>query len=111
MARELVAVTLDIPLSAAHVVITSEQAGSVDIAGRVRDLAAERIEPAAKERQVRDAQARLAKELADQRVPVRDIGEALGVSFQRAQQILAPAATAPPNAPVATSRPRRPRVA
>ena len=40
-------------------------------------------------RQVETEARELARELADRGVSIRDVGEALGVSFQRAQQLIA----------------------
>ena len=87
-ARELIAVTLDIPLSEAEVNITKEIVGLVDVSEQVRDLNAAKTELAALEKHVRHQQVGLARSLAQEKVPVRDIGTALGVSFQRAQQLV-----------------------
>ena len=87
-ARELIAVTEDVPLSTVAIRVVSERAGVVDISSRVRELSAERAELAAKERSVRYRQTELAQALAAEAIPLRDIGSALGVSFQRAQQLV-----------------------
>jgi hypothetical protein len=87
MARELVAVTLDVPADtvtiSTHIVVQGED---VDAAvAEVRQLRAE-----AERLQVLAAQhsAELARRLNAQGVPLRDVGAALGVSYQRAHQLV-----------------------
>lgn len=61
----------------------------IDVSQRAGEVAMERAEA---ERHAEAAQTearRLARELAAKGVGVRDVGEALGVSFQRAQQLIA----------------------
>ncbi len=89
MARSLIAVTLDVPVDSFTITCSVQVVGSVAVADRLRELEAERAELAAMERHVRADQIRLARDLAAQHLPVRDIGAALGVSFQRAQQLVA----------------------
>ena len=88
MARELIAVTLDIPFSKAQVTIDGIDVAGVNVSQRVGQLAAKRRRLETAERSVGESQIALARELAAHEVPVRDIGTALGVSFQRAQQLV-----------------------
>ncbi len=88
MARSLIAMTLDVEPDSFDLVIEVGDVGGVNVASRLAELAAERAELSAMERQVRSEQIRLARDLAAEKLPVRDIGAALGVSFQRAQQLV-----------------------
>lgn len=88
MAREWIAVTLDVPLEDVAVEVAVERVGGVDVAGQLDVIRRERENAAALERDALDHAAALAKALADEDVPVRDIGAALGVSFQRAHQLV-----------------------
>ena len=88
MAREWIAVTLDTPLEDVAVTVTVERVGGIDVAGALAKIRSEREQAAALERDASELQARLAKALAAEDVPVRDIGAAMGVSFQRAHQLV-----------------------
>ncbi|WP_246216554.1 HicB family toxin-antitoxin system [Mycobacterium botniense] len=60
----------------------------IDVTDRANKLAAER-QTAERHAAAAAAEAKsLARELAARGVPVRDVGEVLGVSFQRAQQLI-----------------------
>ncbi|MFE3546009.1 type II toxin-antitoxin system HicB family antitoxin [Nocardia sp. NPDC059177] len=86
MAREVIALHTGTPLS--EVVVEVEIAvADIPVSRRAGVLAEHRRE-AVRLEQLAAAEAReLARELARQQVPVRDIGEILGVSHQRAQQL------------------------
>jgi hypothetical protein len=88
MAREWIAVTLDVPIEQIAVKVTVERVGDIDVAGRLAAIRHERERAAALEREAIGRAAALAKALADQNISVRDIGVALGVSFQRAHQLV-----------------------
>jgi len=88
MAREWIAITKDVPVEDVAVSITVERVGNLDVASRLRVIHRERERAAAMERDAIGKTAALAKELAAENVPVRDIGVALGVSFQRAHQLV-----------------------
>lgn len=89
MARELIAVTRDIPLDEVDVTVTIEAIGEVtDIAERLARIAIERQQAAELERHASLEAAQLAKALSDLDVPLRDVGAVLGVSHQRAHQLV-----------------------
>ena len=88
MAKELIAVTLDVPLSTVDVHVASLVVDGVDVLERARQVRAAREQAAKLESEAVDGAAALAHELADEGVPVRDIGEVLGVSYQRAHQLV-----------------------
>lgn len=88
MARELVAVSTGTPISDVAVRVTKITIDDIDVASRAQKVVHDRR---LAERYSAAAQAeakRLARDLADRGVPVRDVGEVLGVSFQRAQQLI-----------------------
>ncbi len=90
MARSLIAVTLDTPLSrvklgAMSIYLAENPKDDLsDVSARVAELRAEaqRAETSASELMRATAVA-----LAEAEIPVRDIGEVLGVSYQRASQL------------------------
>jgi hypothetical protein len=88
MAREWIAAARDVPLDDVAVTVTVDRVGGVAVAEALAVIATERAAAAALERKAAAATAALAKALADEHVPVRDIGAALGVSFQRAHQLV-----------------------
>jgi hypothetical protein len=89
VARDLIAVLLDIPADSFDLDIRIELPDGVKArlqrAEQLRTEAAQAQNEAAAE--VRAA----AKELADQGLPLRDIGRALGISYQRAHQLVSAA--------------------
>lgn len=89
MAREYIAVTLDVSLDDVAVDVHVEKVGPVtDIEDRLAAIEAERARAAALERQATAEAARLARDLVAAQVPLRDIGAILGVSHQRAHQLV-----------------------
>lgn len=89
MAREYIAVTLDVPIKDVAVDVHVESVGSVkDIETRLATIEAERQKAAELERQATADAAQLAKDLAAAQVPLRDVGSILGVSHQRAHQLV-----------------------
>lgn len=89
MARELVALVLDVEPDTFDLTISIDRVGSVDVRDRLAEIAREREEAADLERRLAQHTRSLARDLAEQAVPQRDIGSILGVSHQRANQLLA----------------------
>lgn len=94
MAREWIALTLGMPIDQVEVTVTVERVGDVDVARRLTTIRTQREQAAEMEQDAAAQAVSLAKALADQDVPVRDIGAVLGVSFQRAHQLIKAAASA-----------------
>jgi hypothetical protein len=88
MAREYIAVTLDVPLDSFEVDLRIENVAGVDVAGALAEIRDEREQVAALEIETREHARQLAKSLAAASIPVRDIGTMMGVSFQRAHQLV-----------------------
>lgn len=88
MAREFIAVTLDIPMDSFEIEMTVERVHDLDIAQRVAKIQSEKALAAEYERQATEESQILARDLAKQKLTVREIGVILGVSHQRAHQLL-----------------------
>jgi predicted RNase H-like HicB family nuclease len=90
MARSLIAVTLDVAQSTFDIDLTVQSVASVaDVTAEVEAIAALREQAAREERAATAKAVRLAKELASNGITVRDIGAMLGITFQRAHQLVA----------------------
>ena len=86
-ARELIAVTLDVPMS--KVGVRVERVGEVeDVTGRAEAIRKEHARADELARRARDESRELARQLAGAHIPMRDIGELLGVSHQRVHQLI-----------------------
>lgn len=88
MARSLVAVTLDIPADSFDVDIEVEKVGTVKVAERTARLRTARETATRLEHEVQAAAESLARDLANEGLPLRDIGDILGISYQRAHQLV-----------------------
>ena len=86
-ARELVAVTLDVKLSEVAVDIRYQDVAGVPVEDQLHAIEEEKAEAARLEEDVAAKTSQLVRALVDQKVPVRDIGALLGISFQRVHQI------------------------
>jgi len=90
MACELIAVTLDVPLSTVAVTVTITKVGSVEnVSERAAAIKEARRQAAELEQWQLAQAATLAHELTAAAVPLRDIGTILDVSFQRVHQLTA----------------------
>lgn len=88
MAREFIAVETGTPIAKVAVDVDIKVDALDDITGRANEIRKERQEAERLEAHALAEAKKLAHELAEQRVPVRDIGEVLGVTFQRASQLV-----------------------
>lgn len=88
MARELVAVTTGQDIDTIEVHASVTVVDGVDVAAEVEAIRRERERAAQMERDASDRARALARALAELNVPQRDIGAALGVSYQRAHQLI-----------------------
>lgn len=91
MARELIAVTKGIALDEVEVdvdLMLDLADGISDVPARVAAIAANREQAAELERHATLEAASLAKALSANNIPVRDVGAILGVSHQRAHQLV-----------------------
>ncbi|RVW02886.1 HicB family toxin-antitoxin system [Rhodococcus xishaensis] len=88
MAREFIAVTTGTPIEGVAVDVTIDVPGVEDAGDRADEIRRERAEATAIEARAVAESKQLAKELAAKNIPVRDIGEILGVTFQRASQLV-----------------------
>lgn len=86
-ARELVAVTLDVKLSEVTVDIRYEDVAGVPVGEQLHAINEEKAEAARLEEDAAAKTSQLVRALVNQKVPVRDIGALLGISFQRVHQI------------------------
>lgn len=89
MAREYIAASQDIPLEEVVVNLCFAAIGGLtDITERVAMIAEERDQADALEKSALQHAAGLARTLAEADVPLRDIGTMLGISHQRAHQLI-----------------------
>lgn len=87
MARELIAVSLDVALEEVAVTVTVESVGEVPVRSIVERIESDRRAAAELERGASRRAIELAKQLAAENVTVRDVGSILHVSYQRAHQL------------------------
>jgi hypothetical protein len=88
MARDYIAIVLDVPIADVEVDVSVIDVHGVDIAAEVAEIETQRAEAEAARARATEATRRLARRLADENVPVRDIGAILKVSHQRAHQLV-----------------------
>jgi predicted RNase H-like HicB family nuclease len=87
MAQEVIALHTGVAVDEVEVEV-EVQVGDIEAGAIASAARAHRAQAAALERQSVEEARELARALADRDVPVRDIGELLGVSFQRADQLV-----------------------
>jgi len=88
MARELIAVTLDLRLSEVAVDVTLD-IDDIDVESTIKAIRKEKEDAALLEEDAAAKTKTLVKELVAHNVPLRDIGAMLGLSFQRVHQLAA----------------------
>jgi hypothetical protein len=88
MAREYVAVSLGLPLQSVAVRLRVGMVAGIDVPGTLAEISDGRQRAAELEAATRERSTQLARELAAANVPLRDIGTMMGVSFQRAHQLV-----------------------
>jgi predicted RNase H-like HicB family nuclease len=89
MARELIAVTLDVRLSEVAVEVTFGDIDGIPVGSCIEAISSEKAEAARLEEDAAAKTKTLVKELVAHNVPLRDIGAMLGLSFQRVHQLAA----------------------
>jgi hypothetical protein len=89
MARELIAVTLDVRLSEVAVEIAFGDIDGIPVGSCIETISKEKAEAARLEEDAALKTKTLVKELVAHNVPLRDIGAMLGLSFQRVHQLAA----------------------
>jgi hypothetical protein len=88
MAREFIAATADIPLDSFELEMTIQRVHDLDIADRVARIQSEKAQALELERRATEEAQALARQLSEANLTVREIGVILGVSHQRAHQLL-----------------------
>lgn len=88
MAREYIAVTLGVKLEDVDVALDYSDVAGIQLGEKVELIRHDKEEAAKLEAEAAEEAKALAKGLAEAKVPLRDIGELLGVSYQRAHQLV-----------------------
>jgi len=88
MAREYVAVTLDLPLDSVAIRLRMGSVAGIEVSETLAEIQDDRQRAAELEAATRERSSELARKLAAANIPVRDIGTLMGVSFQRAHQLV-----------------------
>lgn len=88
MAREYIALSCNVAVDEVSVIVGSIKVDGKEYARRQAQLLAARVARVEAEERERTLADKLAHELAAESIPVRDIGELLDLSYQRAQQII-----------------------
>ncbi len=88
MARDYAAVALDVPYSQVDVECVSIVVDGVDVLPQQRQILELHAEAERLEKESVQKRAELAKTLVDDDVPMRDVSEVIGVSYQRVAQLV-----------------------
>lgn len=87
MATELIAVGLDVRLSEVEVDVTFGEIAGIAVGPCLETIKAAKAEAARLEADAAHKSKALVRDLVSREVPLRDIGELLGISFQRVHQL------------------------
>ena len=87
-ATDYIALAIGMATSQVKVNVTGLTVGKVDVLSRERELERLRDKVQELEAQRSAETVSIAKDLADEEIPLRDIGEVLHVSYQRAHQLV-----------------------
>ena len=89
MAKDYIAITLDVPADSFDIHVKAERIGKIEhVTQFLEDIKIERAQAERLEREANEKARQLAKRLSEESVTVRDIGEIMGVSHQRAHQLV-----------------------
>lgn len=89
MARDYIAVTLDVPAQSFNIHVHAETIGTVEhVTQLLEDIKIARAQAEALDRKATEDARALARALAAQELPLREIGAVMGVSHQRADQLI-----------------------
>lgn len=88
MARDWIALMTEVPIEEVDVTVEVGEVEGIDVAGTLTAINAARLEADTLEAKARSQAGLLATRLAAAGIPVRDIGSLMGVSFQRAHQLV-----------------------
>ncbi len=91
MAREYIAITEDVAMSSFNINITAVHAADVDVEATQNLVASLRACRAQLDEALSEVTKTAAVTLTTRDIPVRDVGETLGVSHQRVSQLVAEA--------------------
>lgn len=87
-ATDFIVADQDVAPSSVEVEVTSIVIDDRDYSYEIHEVSSSRAAAVQAELDAMEKTRRLARELAQARVPIRDIGRALGVSYQRAHQLV-----------------------
>ncbi|WP_225997034.1 type II toxin-antitoxin system HicB family antitoxin [Myceligenerans pegani] len=88
MARELIAVTRDVPVEDVAVNVSIDAVAGIKVRDVLEDVAAERAEAKRLDADASAKTAALARKLVGKGIAQRDVGKILGVSHQRVNQLV-----------------------
>ena len=88
MARDFIALTLDVPIESVAVEISVAKIAGINVEQRLAKIRKNRRTATELEQAALADTEQLAKELAAHDLTVREIGEVLDISFQRAHQLI-----------------------
>lgn len=88
MAREYIAASQDVPLEDVQVHVSVASVAGIDVTAENQAIGAARYQASVAEREATERAATFAKRLSASKLTVREIGIVMGISHQRADQLL-----------------------